>query len=427
MAFAYSLVYTLASCLLAPLLVGNWLLRGWRERGYWRHLGERFGFAAPLEPGAVWLHAVSAGEVQAAAPLIRALVAREPGMRLLVTTATPAGRARAETLYPQAAVRYLPIDLPGSVARFLARTRPRVGVIIETELWPALYAGARRAGVPLVLASARLSARSTARYRRVGRFARHVLAGVTIGAQSEVDAERFRAIGADPRRLEVTGNLKFDYEPRAGLPAEAAAWRAALGAWRPVWVAGSTHAVEEDAVLAAHRRLLGRFPQALLVLVPRHPPRFAEVEAALRAAGWDCAVRRGPGALPDDAATTAVLLVATLGELELAYAAGDVAFVGGTLVPVGGHNLLEPAAAGRPVLFGPWHATAKAMAGVLLAARAALEVADAEALGESLLHWFGQPAERLAAGARGAEALAANRGTARRTAVLIASVDARPR
>jgi 3-deoxy-D-manno-octulosonic-acid transferase len=418
-ALVYSLAYTVVCRLLAPLLVGNWLLRGWHERGYWAHLGERFGFAAPLAPGSLWLHAVSAGEVQAAAPLVRALLRAEPQLRLLVTTATPAGRARAAALYPAADIRYLPIDVPGCVRRFLARTRPRAGVILETELWPALYAGARGAGIPLVLASARLSARSVRRYGRVAAFARKVLAGVSIGAQSDADAARFLAIGADPGRLEVTGNLKFDYEPHAGLAAAAAAWRVALGADRPVWVAGSTHAVEEDAVLDAHRRLLERFPDALLVLVPRHPPRFAEVEQALGATGLEFVVRRGPGALPDGSRTAKVLLLATLGELEIAYAAADAAFVGGTLVPVGGHNLIEPAAAGRPVLFGPWHANALVMAELLRQARAGAEVADATALGEALLNWFAQPDERLAAGARGAAALAAGRGAASRTAALV--------
>ena len=336
----------------------------------------------------------------------------------MVTTATPAGRARARALYPSATVRYAPIDLPGAVGRFFARNRPLACVVLETELWPALYRAAARRHIPIFLASARLSVRSVNRYRRVGRFAREVLAGVTVAAQTTDDAERFVAIGADPSLVTVAGNLKFDYTPAASVIDESRAWRAALSEQRPVWVAGSTHAGEEDAVLAAHTTLLRTHPDALLLLVPRHPPRFAAVEAALAQTGWPYAVRRQRGALPDTAGSS-VLLLATLGELECAYAAGDVAFVGGTLVPVGGHNLLEPAAVGRPVLFGPSHTTAREMAQVLVAAGGGSVVADAADLATQLCRYFDDPALRLRCGSAAAAAVANNRGTAQRIAALV--------
>ncbi len=411
-------VYTVVAYLLAPILLLNWLLRGWRERGYWRHLGERAGFGRRLAPGALWLHAVSAGEVQASAPLVALLQRQRPSLPLVVTTATPAGRARALALFPAADVRYLPIDLPGAVARFFHRVRPSAGVIVETELWPHLYARAARTRVPVVVASARLSARSAARYAVLPGLTRRTLHGVSVAAQTELDAARFIAIGADPARTRVTGNLKFDHVPRGTEAAQA--WRSAF-AGRPVWVAGSTHPVEEDRVLAAHCLVRQSFPDALLVLVPRHPPRFAEVEAALVRDGIACAVRRGPGPLPP-LADASVLLIATLGELECAYAAGDVAFVGGSLVPVGGHNLLEPALAGRPVLFGPSHATARAMADVILGAGGGAVVADEAALGAALLAYFRAPETREIAGNRARAAVAGSRGAAARTAALVEAV-----
>ena len=413
------LAYTLLAYALAPLLVANWLVRGWRERAYWADLSERFGFGPASAAPSLWIHAVSAGEVQASAPLVARLRELRPDLGLLVTTATPAGRARAIALYPMAVVRYSPIDLPGSVSRFFARLHPVAGVVLETELWPALYGAAAARAIPICLASARLSARSVGRYRRVAGFARTVLTGVSVAAQSEDDAARFVAIGADPSRVTVTGNLKFDYAPREAALAEARQWRVALGTHRPVWVAGSTHAGEEDVVLAAHRELLRRHPDALLVLVPRHPPRFATVEAALAATGWTYAVRTERGALPDTAGRS-VLLLATLGELECAYAAGDVAFVGGTLVPIGGHNLLEPAAVGRPVLFGPSYTTARAMAQVLIASGGGAVVDDAAMLADRLCRYFDDADLRLRQGRAAADAVAGNRGAAQRIAAIVA-------
>lgn len=412
------LCYTLIALLLAPLLFVNWLMRGVRERAYWRHLGERLGEAPRSAGPTLWVHAVSAGEVQASAPLVTLLRDRHPTLALVVTTATPAGRARAAALYPAATVCYAPIDLPWPVARFYARSRPAVAVMMETELWPNLYAAAAARGVPIVIASARLSERSTARYRRIGAFAARVLAGVSVAAQTEADAARFVAIGAEARRVVVTGNLKFDFAPPADLESRARAWRAVLGADRPVWVAGSTHAGEETVLLEAHGQVCARRPGAFLILAPRHPPRFAEVESLLIQAGVRHAVRRGPGALPDTTGC-AVLLLATLGELTCAYAAGDVAYVGGTLVPIGGHNLLEPAALGRPVLFGPAYTSARAMAELLIEAGAGTVVRDAPGTAAALDAYFASRAARDAAGEAGRRAVERNRGAAERTAALV--------
>ena len=408
----------LAYCLL-PVALAVVLWRGLRERAYWEALPERFGYGPRPPPGGIWLHAVSVGEVQAAAALVRALKKRHPGLPLVLTTATPTGRQRARSLLgADVSVRWLPYDLPGPVGRFLDRVAPRLAIVLETELWPNLYRGCRRRRIPLLLASARLSPRSVARYRLLAPLIRASLQdGVVVAAQSAGDAARFVALGADPARTHVTGNVKFDFELPAGTAARGAALRAALGATaRPVWVAGSTHAGEEEAVLAAHALVCARLPDALLVLVPRHPPRFEAVAAMLRRRGARFVTRSS--CVPPDAGTQ-LLLGDTLGELTLFYAAGDVAFVGGSLVPVGGHNLLEPAALDLPILTGPHTYAATAIAALLLEAGAAQVVDDAAALAARVGDYLAEPEARSRAGGAARAVLAANRGALARLLALI--------
>ncbi|HXQ31630.1 MAG TPA: lipid IV(A) 3-deoxy-D-manno-octulosonic acid transferase [Steroidobacteraceae bacterium] len=415
------ILYICLGYCLAPIAFGVVLWRGLRDRSYWQALGERFGFGTRLAPGGLWVHAVSVGEVQAAVALVRQLRARHPRLPLVLTTATPTGRSRAERLFgADVTVRYLPYDLPDAVARFLARIRPRLAVILETELWPNLYRGCGRRGIPIVLASARLSARSVGRYRRLGALIRATLAGdVAIAAQSESDKQRFVAIGANPARSHVVGNIKCDFELPADVMRQGAALREMLGVERPVWVAGSTHAGEEEQLLDAQRALDGLLPGALLVLVPRHPQRFESVAALLRRRRISF-VTRSSGT-PVGAATS-VLLVDTLGELVEFYAAGDVAFVGGSLVAVGGHNLLEPAALAKPILSGP-HTFNTASSARLLAEEGALElVPDAGTLAERLAALLVDPAARARAGGQGLAALTANRGALGRLVRLIDSI-----
>ncbi|HSY95482.1 MAG TPA: 3-deoxy-D-manno-octulosonic acid transferase, partial [Steroidobacteraceae bacterium] len=268
-----------------PFAFAMVLWRGVRDRSYWQGLGERFGWgpASPPAPS-LWLHAVSLGEMTAAAPLVRALRSRYPQSPLLLTTATPTGRARARDLYGAAVdVRFLPYDTPGAVARFMDRTRPRLAILMETELWPNLFRQCERRRVPLVLASARLSAKSVARYRRFGGLFRGIFsASSLIAAQTREDVERFMAIGAPSAGIQVVGNIKFDVQVSEEVTARAGALRASLGADRPIWIAGSTHAGEEEQVLAAHRQLRTEQPTALLLLVPRHPDRFDAVAEQLR-------------------------------------------------------------------------------------------------------------------------------------------------
>jgi 3-deoxy-D-manno-octulosonic-acid transferase len=395
------------------------LWRGVRDRSYWQGLGERFGWGPPSSDApSLWLHAVSLGEMTAAAPLVRALRSRYPQTPLLLTTATPTGRARARDLYGAAVdVRFLPYDTPGAVARFMDRTRPRLAILMETELWPNLFRQCERRRVPLVLASARLSAKSVARYRRLGGLFRGIFsASSLIAAQTREDAERFMAIGAPSARIQVVGNIKFDVQVSEEVMARGGALRASLGAGRPVWIAGSTHAGEEEQVLAAHRRLRTEQPTALLLLVPRHPDRFDAVAEQLRH-GAVRFTRRSGGELPDGA--TQVVLVDTVGELAALYAAADVAFVGGSLVPIGGHNLLEPAALGLPVLTGPSHFASEDIARLLIQQGAALEVQDAGELAAALARLLGDFAERQRMGAVGRRLVESNRGSVARLLELI--------
>jgi 3-deoxy-D-manno-octulosonic-acid transferase len=411
-------VYILIAYLLSPVVVGALALRGFRDNSHWRDFSQRFGFGADTAGNCIWVHAVSVGEVQAAAPLVEALLARFPQFPLVLTTVTPTGRARARALFKDRVdVRYVPIDLPGSVRRFFDRVRPKLAVILETEIWPNLYHRCGRLGVPLVLASARISPRSVNRYRQlVGLFRETLSHGIFIAAQSPEDADRFRSIGANAERTHVVGNIKFDFGYPPDIAARGHDLRRMLGAERPVWVAGSTHAKEEEALVDAHERIRERFPNALLVLVPRHPPRFADVAGMLKSRGRRYVTRRSALPVTSD---TEVYLLDTLGELPPFYAAGDVAFVGGSLVPIGGHNLLEPAALGLPIVAGP-HNFNSADIAKLLAERGSVRIVnDAAGVAKSVGELLADPAARSRMGASGRKVVDENRGAVDRLMAFI--------
>jgi 3-deoxy-D-manno-octulosonic-acid transferase len=412
-------LYSMLIYCAVPFAFAGVLWRGLRDRSYRQGLSERFGWGGrSSSTGSIWLHAVSLGEMSAAAPLVRALRARYPDNPLVLTCGTPTGRARARALFGYTLdVRFLPYDTPGAVARFLDRVQPRLAVIMETELWPNLFRECERRAVPLVLASARLSAKSVARYRRLGSLFRGIFsASSLIAAQTAEDAERFMAIGAQSARTRVIGNIKFDLELGAAVLEQGRVLRSSFGAARPTWIAGSTHAGEEEQVLAAHEELQSVEPNALLLLVPRHPDRFRAVADLLSSRGLRF-TRRSSGVPPD--AATQVMLVDSVGELAALYASADAAFVGGSLVPIGGHNLLEPAALGVPVLTGPYQSNGKDIARMLVEQGAALQVADARELAAALARLFADPEERRRMGGIGRHIVESNRGSVARLLQLI--------
>ena len=290
-------IYIVVSYLLTPLILLHLFYKGFGNRAYWRRNGERFGFfGVPPQPGVIWLHAVSVGEVQAAAPLVRALLKSHPERPLVLTTTTPTGSDRVRALFGERVVHcYAPFDLAWPVKRFFDWCNPTIAIILETELWPNLYHECGQRKVPLVLASARLSAKSIGRYRLLVSLFRETLSnGIVIAAQTNADAERFLSLGANPARTRVTGNIKFDFELPPGIHEQGAELREKYAGARPVWVAASTHAGEEEQVLAAHRAIQKSVPDALLILVPRHPERFDSIATLLERQGFDF-VRRSSG------------------------------------------------------------------------------------------------------------------------------------
>ena len=408
-------LYTVLLYLITPLVLLRLLWKSRLQPEYRRRVGERFGLVDPAEGGvAVWVHAVSVGESLAALPLIEQLIRRHGEGRVWVTTTTPTGSERVQAaLGYRVRHSYAPYDLPGSVARFLERARPRQVVIMETELWPNLFRAIRKRGLPLLVANARLSPRSFRGYGRLRRSIAGVLADCTeVAAQSEADAERFRSLGAP--RVSVMGNIKFDMAVPEEQLRRGRELRAALGTSRPVWIAASTHEGEEQAALDTQRELLKQYPDSALILVPRHPQRFDEVAKLIERSGL-VGVRRSQAA-PD--VRTQVLLGDSMGEMFAYFAAADAAFVGGSLVPVGGHNVLEPAALGLPVLFGPQMHNFVAARDLLLQHEAA-QMVEAVGLAPALRELFDDARRRNTMGAAGKAAVEANRGALARLLALL--------
>jgi 3-deoxy-D-manno-octulosonic-acid transferase len=409
-------LYTLLFHLGLPLVAGRLAWRAWQAPAYAKRIGERFALGLPpLKPGGIWLHAVSVGESIAAAPLVRELLARYPQLPITISCMTPTGSERIQALFggPEYAGRvqhcYLPYDLPWAAARFLDRVQPRLAVIMETELWPNHIHQCAKRGIPVALANARLSERSARGYARFAKLTAPMLAELSlIAVQTATEAERFRNLGARAECVEVTGSIKFDLSIDPELLSRAAALR---GQWqaesRPVWIAASTHAGEDEIVLAAHRQLLKQSPDALLILVPRHPERFGSVFELCQRQGFSTRRRSsGEPVLAGDQ----VLLGDTMGELLFLYALADTAFVGGSLVASGGHNLLEPAALGRPVLSGPHLFNFLEIAAQLREAGALREVTDAGDLAQQIEQLWRAPEAAQTMRAAGLAVMQANQG-----------------
>ena len=390
-----------------PVVLARLLWRGRRDPHYRQRWRERFGYGPVVGGGGIWLHAVSVGEVRAAEPLVRELLERCPGVPLHLTTVTPTGAGLAARLFGERITSsYLPWDLPGAVGRFLDRVRPALALVMESELWPNLFHACGARGIPLCLLNARLSALSLQRYRRVVGLARATLGNATlVAARGPADAQRFLQLGADGVR--VVGNLKFE-QPAAGpAPPAVQRWRGG----RPVWLAASTHAGEEGQVLEAFAGLGG---DVALLLVPRHPERAQEVRALCRKQGFDAALSSEGGD-----AGSAVMVVDSLGDLPALFAAADVAFLGGSLVPHGGHNPLEAAAVGVPVVTGPAVANFEDVYRSLEDVGAARRVDDAGALAAAVRLWLDDGSARLRAGAAGRAVMRQSRGALAATLALI--------
>jgi 3-deoxy-D-manno-octulosonic-acid transferase len=402
-------LYALAWLLAAPLIPLRLWWRGRRQPGYLARIGERFGRydPAPAVPR-IWIHAVSVGETRAAVPLVEALAARHPGHRILLTHMTPTGWATGVEVFGDRVERsWLPYDLGFATRAFLRHWRPEIGVILETEVWPRLLQECADARVPVALANARLSDRSARRYARVPSLARWAFGNLAlVAAQTEHDARRFAALGA--RDVSVTGNVKFDLEVPADTLERGANLRALLGAARPVWVAGSTREGEEALLLEA----LAAIPaEVLLVIVPRHPQRFAEVAALARSRGFEPA-RRSMGEAVR--ARTRVVVGDTMGEMLAYYAAADLVLMGGSFLEYGSQNLIEACALGRPVIVGRHTYNFEQAAEGAIAAGAAIRVEDVAAAMREAMAITRDLVRRDCMGESGRTFVQAHRGAAAR-------------
>ena len=403
-------VYAIVTYLVMPVYAAYWIARGLGNRSYRDRFGQRFGFGYPPIPGgSIWIHAVSVGEVQAAVPLVNALAKQFPDRRLLVTTVTPTGAERVQALFGDSVQHcYIPFETPYAVTRFFNNVQPDIALILETEIWPNLYHECGQRDIPLILVSARISPKSVDNYRRFLPLFRQTLSyGIVIAAQSASDAERFKRLGAAPERTWITGNIKFDIELPNDLLERGDNFRRDNFEGRPVWVAASTHEREEEQVLYAHEMVRKQFPNALLVLVPRHPERFAAVRNLLHKQGLNFVARTDGVPCTAD---TEVYLGDTMGDVPMFYAAANVAFVGGSLVPIGGHNLLEPAALGRPVVTGPHLFHTQDIADKFEKLGASIAVNNAGQLGAAVADLFADEATAIDIGNRGRQIVQQNKG-----------------
>ncbi len=414
--FLYSLLLHVA----LPFVCMRLLWLGQRNRAYLERWWERFGSTS--RPASttrlICIHAVSVGEVLSAGPLITRLRVAFPGTRFLVTTVTPTGAEMVSARFNgEIEHAYFPYDLPWAVGRFLARVRPRMVVVLETEIWPNFYAACQRAGIPLVMVNARISPGSFSGYTRFARLTADALSKVTfVAAQTQIDADRFQRLGVPAARLGVFGNLKFDIQISRSVSEQGQALRRAFSNDRLIWAAASTHEGEEAMLLRAFGIVLRSFPQCLLLLAPRHPERFEQVADLCRAAGFT-PVRRSERRPPT--ADCKVFLLDSLGELLPYYACSDVAFVGGSLVAAGGHNLLEPASLGVPLLTGPYTFNFTEVMSLLANANAVYVVGDVREIAARVMELLGDANLRHAMGEGARRVFDGNQGTADRVVNLL--------
>lgn len=404
-------IYTNLLRLGLPFILFRLLIKGIKEPAYTKRWKERLGWTAYpklIPKKSIWIHAVSVGEVQASLPIIQSLLQRYPETPLVLTTTTPTGAKHAWSLYKDSIKHtYLPYDLPSLVKRFLQRTNPFLTLFMETEIWPNIFHLCASSDIPIILANARLSPSSFKGYRYVTRFMAQALDKCRILTQSIPDQERFLKLGIKPENIEVIGNIKFD----TGLPLEqiqeGKVLRDTIGRDRPVWISASTHAGEEESILQAQSLLREHLPDCLLILVPRHPDRFSNVEKLAVEKGFSVQ-RHSQGELIRPG--TAVYIGDCIGRMFFFYAASDLAFVGGSLMPTGGHNLLEPASIGLPIISGPHLFNFQEISRLLLEKESLRIVSNSEEFAESLYNLFQHPEQSRAMGEKARKVVAENTG-----------------
>ena len=403
-------LYTLLLYLLMPLVLLRLWWRGRRNPGYRQRASERFGiYSRTLPEGCVWIHAVSVGESQATQPLMRWISENMADVPVVISTTTPTGAERVLQMYRDTVTHiYFPYDLPFAIRRALRTLRPRLIIVMETEIWPNLLHLCSEAKTPVVLANARLSEQSARGYQRIRALISPAIRSfAAIAAQNSQDAERFVALGADSQRTRVCGSVKFDVRIPASVREHGELLRTAWGTGRHVWVAASTHPGEDELLLDVHRSLLERYPDALLVLTPRHPERFDEVAALVDRQGFSYCRRSQNMVCRKE---SQVYLGDTMGELTVFFAAADVAFVAGSLMPIGGHNVLEPASLGLPVVVGPHMKNFLGITQLMLDAGALVQVADSSELAGVLLGLFDNAERRTSMGQAGLDVVERNQG-----------------
>ena len=400
-------IYSQLIRLLLPFILFRLWWQGRQAPELRRNWQQRLGFVPRASGTVVWVHAVSVGETIAAAPMVRRLLARNPSITILMTAMTDTGLTQAKKMFgDQVQYAYAPYDTPGSIRRFLNRANPRILVIMETEIWPNMIRQSRSRGVPVFLINARLSERSARGYERVKSLVAPIMRSISwVAAQAEKDAERFRRIGVAASKVTVTGSVKFDVDIPEAVREASRELKASFSS-RPVWIAGSTHEGEEAQLLEAHRQLLNSHPDALLILVPRHPERFESVTEKVSKQAFSLARR----SRSEDPSSADVYLGDTMGELMMLYGVSDVAFVGGSLIERGGHNPLEPAGWGIPVISGPHVFNFETIYQRLVDDRGVVIVSGSDDLFQHLLTLFDDVDERQASGQRALSVVNKNRG-----------------
>lgn len=411
-------LYTVLFYLALPWIFLRLLWRSRRAPLYRERWAERLGFYPFRLEQCIWIHAVSLGETIAAIPLIKALKEKYPENPILVTNMTVTGSSKVKAAFGENVYNaYIPYDIPDALTRFFKKVTPRVLIVMETELWPNLFLACQKRNIPVIVTNARLSEKSATSYRKIKPLTQEIVSTITLLlAQTDADADRFMALGMQKDRVRVTGSLKFDLELPAGLFEKGAALRQTLGADRLVWIAASTHPGEDDIMLAAHHIVRQTFPHALLILVPRHPERF-DAMAALVSEKNLTVVRRSQQTVCDE--NTAVYLGDTMGEMMLMFSACDVACVAGSFVPVGGHNVIEPAALHKPVITGSYLFNFAEITDQMLRAEGMLKVANADELAHAVIKLFENADYRNTTGENAFQVVEKNRGALQRQVDLI--------